>query len=224
MKRGWRRRLIGGRINAALGICGVAFATLLYVPAVLAFPYRTQIGTTSVLSERPVDPHIGAVLTRADRLLAASPLNRPGLHRQVVLTDGGWRWRVLALSASGAFALRRPFSSVLVVNRNDVASDRVFNPAPVANERSLSGAIAHETMHLLVARHLGEWGAAFLPTWKLEGYADHVAQESSVRAGDEARIRAIDPHAPALVYYDGRRRVAAELASNGGSVDRLFGR
>ncbi|SEM77677.1 hypothetical protein SAMN05192583_1194 [Sphingomonas gellani] len=198
-------------------------AAVLYVPAALAFPYRAQFGATTVLSDVPIAPNMPAVLARADRLLAASPIDQPGIARTVVLTDGGWRWRVLSLTAAGGFGLRRPFGTVLTFNRSDVAADRVFNDAPVANQRTLSGTIAHETTHILVARHVGEWREPFLPSWKAEGYADYVSQESSLKPGDAARLRASDPHAPALAYFDARRRVAAELARNGGSVDRLFG-
>jgi hypothetical protein len=219
------RAMIGGRVGGVvLAVLALLAGIAVYVPAALAFPYRTQVGAMTVYAEQPIGPEIGRVLARADRLLAASPIDTPGIARQVVLTNGGWRWRVMAVGASGAFALRRPLGNVLVFNRNDVAADKVFNVAPVANERSLSGTIAHETTHMLITRHFGLVRSLFFPTWKVEGYADHVAQESSLHPEDEARIRAIDPHAGALVYYEGRRRVAAALARNGGSVDRLFGR
>lgn len=221
--RGMVSRLTGGPIGIATGAVAAMLGCVLYVPAALAFPYRAQFGATTVLSEAPIAPDMPAVLARADRLLAASPINEPGIARTVVLTNGGWRWRVLSLTAAGGFGLRRPFGRVLTFNRSDIAADRVFNDAPLANSRSLSGTIAHETTHILVARRIGEWRVPFQPTWKTEGYADYVAQESSLRATDAARLRASDPNAPALTYFDARRRVAAELARNGGSVDRLFG-
>jgi hypothetical protein len=194
----------------------------LRAPAALAFPYRQEIGNNIVYADRPIAPNMGAVLARADRLLAASPVDVPGIRRQIVLTDGGWRWRVLALTSGGAVALRRPFSDVLIFNRSDVAADRVTNGAALGGTRTLSGTIAHETVHMLIARRIGEWRASRVPAWKREGYADHVAGETSLDPGDEARIRSIDPHAGVLVYYEGRRRVAAELRRNGGSVDALM--
>jgi hypothetical protein len=210
------------RANAAAAVMIAVLATLLYVPAALAFPYRAQFGATTVFADKPIAPVMAERLARADRLLAASPIDVPGIPRQVVLTDGGWRWRIMALGMSGAIALRRPFGNVLVFNRNDVAADRVWNGAAIAGERTLSGTIAHETTHMLIARRYGELAAWRLPTWKAEGYADHVAQETSVSDGDEARLRAAYPRSPALAYYEGRRRVAAVLARNGGSVDRLM--
>jgi len=103
-----------------------------------------------------------------------------------------------------------------------VAADRVTNGAPLGGVRTLSGTIAHEMTHRLVADHIGEWAALRLPAWKREGYPDYVAQETSIRPQDEALIRERDPNARVLAYYEGRRRVAAELARNGGSVDALL--
>lgn len=215
--RRWTARIACG---AAVIIAGVV-----HVPAALAFPYRADFGSTSVLSERPIDRvAMGHVLARAERLLAASPLDRPGLSRQVVLTDGGWRWQILAIGARDAIALRRPFSHAMIFNHHSVAADQVFNGAPLGGVRTLSGTIAHETTHRLVADHIGEWAALRLPAWKREGYPDYVAQETSIRSGDEALIRKRDPNACVLTYYEGRRRVAAELARNGGSVDALLAR
>jgi len=205
--------------------CGgaVVVAGVVHVPAALAFPYRADFGRTTVLSERPIDRDaMRHVLDRADRLLVASPLYRPGLSRQLVLTDGGWRWDILSIGVRTSIAFRRPFSHALIFNRSSVAADRVTNGATLGGVRSLSGTIAHEMTHRLVADHIGEWAAMRLPAWKREGYPDYVAHETSIRPQDEALIRQRAPHARVLTYYEGRRRVAAELARNGGSVDALL--
>ena len=94
--RGWPRRLSGGRSGLAVVALLAAWMTVVRVPAALAFPYSARVGGTTLLSEQPIGPAIARVLGRADRLEAASPLARPDLGRQVVLTDGGWRWRLLA--------------------------------------------------------------------------------------------------------------------------------
>lgn len=208
----------GGRrgLGIALGLLVVAI-TALYVPAALAFPHRAQFNHTTVYSEAPIPAEMGVRLRRADRLLSKSPLYEPALRRTLVLTDGGWRWRVMSVGYSDAVALRRPFSSLLVFNRSDIAADRVSN-----RFRSLSGTIAHESVHVLTARRFGELRLARMPRWKREGYADYVAREPSIGADDEARMRAKRPDSPVLAYHEGRRRVAAELARNGGSVDTLL--
>jgi hypothetical protein len=191
-------------------------------PQLLAWPYSAQIGRTLVYSEVPIPPQMRAVLARSDALVAASPLAEPGLERRLFLTRGGWRWDLLALTSSSAFALRRPFRDAIIVNASDVAADRVENGAPVGGARSLSGVIAHETTHILVADRLGESRAFMLPGWKSEGYADYVARESSLGDADYARLRANGASRPAMFYYEARRRVAAALSRNGGNVVALL--
>jgi hypothetical protein len=217
----WRSRAM--RIVQGVGLFLVALiGTATAAPQLLAWPYSAEIGGTHIYSEAPIPPQMRSVLARSDALLARSPLAAPGLERRLFLTDGGWRWELLALTSQGAFALRRPYRDAIIVNASDVAADRVENGAPVGGVRSLSGIIAHETTHLLVARHIGEWNAFMLPGWKSEGYADYVARESSLRESDYARLRANGARRPAMFYYESRRRVAAALCRSGGNVDALL--
>ncbi len=214
------RRILfpGGRRVFGFELAAIAVVvTALYAPAALAFPHYAEIGTTKVYSTQPILPVLEQRIARADRLLAESPLHEPGLRRTIVLTDGGWRWRVLAPGYWGAVAIRRPFSSLLLFNRSDIAADRVTNSA-----RTLSGTIAHESVHLLTARRFGELRLMRMPQWKREGYADYVAREPSNRDGLEADIRARSPDAPVLKYYEARRRVAKVLDDEGQSVEQLL--
>ena len=211
-------RIAQGTILFAVVLLGTATAA----PQLLAWPYSAEIGHTLVYSETPIPPRMRSILARSDALVAGSPLAEPGLDRRLFLTQGGWRWDLLALTTPGAFALRRPFRDAIIVNASDVAADRVENGAPVGGVRSLSGVIAHETTHILVADHIGEWRAFMLPGWKSEGYADYVARESSLRDSDYARLRANGASRPAMFYYEARRRVADALRRNGANVDAFF--
>ena len=60
------------------------------------------------------------------------------------------------------------------------------------------------------------------PAWLREGYCDFVARESAIDERRAAELRKTDPDHRALVYFDGRRRVAAELSRNGGDVRAIF--
>jgi len=197
-------------------------ASAIYAPRLLAFPYHAQFGTTDVYSVQPIHPRLGAELARADALLAQSPLYTGPVTRQIYLTDGGWRWTVLALNLRGAAALRRALNNAIIVNRADVANDLMDLHWPIGGRRSLSSVVAHETTHILETQHFGLVKGAMSPQWMVEGYADYVAQESSLSDDDVRRVEAKHDPNPALPYYYGRRRVAAVLAHNGGSVDRLF--
>ena len=96
------------------------------------------------------------------------------------------------------------------------------NGRAIGGTRTLSGVIAHETTHIMIANHLGELRSAMLPTWQPEGYADHVARESSLTDAEAAGLRKTEPGASPLLYYDARRRVDAALSAKRGSVDAFF--
>lgn len=110
----------------------------------------------------------------------------------------------------------------MVINRSDLATDRLWNGADMGGQRTLSGVIAHETCHGIERRRFGVAIELTKPAWLREGYCDHVAQESSLTDGDVARLRSVGQSHPALPYHEGRRRVAQALEANGGNVDTLF--
>lgn len=218
MAKSWTRRW-------ATGVFGVAAAVLVssaIAPEVLAFPYHQRVGDTDIYSERPITAAIPAIVSRSDALLRKSALYGGGYGRRIFLTDGGWRWRMLATQSSGAMAISRPLTEVIVVNRSDAARDLVFNGAAIGGSRSLSGVIAHERTHGLIRARYGVLADWRYPLWLREGYCDLVAGGGSLSDADAAALKARRATIPALAYFDGRKRVEAALAANGGSVDALF--
>lgn len=212
----WRRQVAVASIVALL----VAPA---FVPEMLLFPYSATSNGYRVYSETPIEQRsLDRVTKRSVRLVASSPLSRPSEPRRIFLTNGGWRWTWLAVRFRNAFAISRPLSEPLIFNRSDPAKDRLFNGRAVGAVRSLSGTIAHETCHGMIRREFGVTSDWTKPAWLREGYCDHVAAESALSDADARRLRTTDPDHPGLLYYDGRRRVAAELARNGGDVGALF--
>ncbi|MGY2735260.1 hypothetical protein [Sphingomonas sp. UYP23] len=208
--------------NRALLLLGVALGTVVLAPEVLAFPHRQRIGDTAVYSEQALPATMPQLLARSDALLKKSAIHGAGYGRRIFLTDGGWRWRVLALQASGAFALSRGLGETIVVNRSDPARDVAFNGGSIAGQRSLSGVIAHERTHGLIRARYGVLADMTYPGWLREGYCDLVAGGGSLSDHDAALLKAQHRRVPALLYYDGRKRVEAALRANGGSVDALF--
>lgn len=220
-----KRSRIGVGLLVAIGLY---MAGIIAAPQLLAFPYFEHVGNATLYAEQPIDKAAAArVMARVDALMAAAPLTEK--HRppvRIFLTDGGWRWRLMALQVSGSFGLTRPLSDAVsgavLLNRSSLERDRIWNRRKVGGTRSLSGTIAHEMTHMLVRRHFGLFRTLTFPTWKAEGYSDFVARESALSDADVARLRAAGQDHPALLYYEGRRRVAAMLASNGNNVDALF--
>lgn len=196
----------------------------LLVPSVLAFPHRAQVGTFDIRSEAPLPrAEIERVIADANRRVAASTIADPkGERRAIYLTQGGWRWNWLALQSRKSFALTRAMTDYVVVNRSDLATNRMANNLPGGATRTLSSIIAHETCHGMERRRYGRFMSVTHPTWLVEGYCDHVAQESTLDEARVAQLKARGERHPAMVYWEGRKRVEAELARNGGNVDKLF--
>lgn len=220
-KRKWRPIWT---INTLLGVVGLFLASCIMAPQLLAFPYVERIGTSTLYAEQPIDRQAAArVLARADARLRTSPLYTAPVGTRVFLTSGGWRWHVLALTSSNSLGFTRPgsdlVSDAVILHRSDVARDSV---STAFGTRSLSGVIAHERTHIMVRRHLGLFAGVSQPRWISEGYADHVAGESTLSAERVAQLRAAGSSHPAIFYYESRRRVAAALSANGGDVRALM--
>lgn len=226
---GSKRRAVPGKAfwriaNFCLGLIGLLLGSAVVAPQLLAFPYHADVGATRVYAERPLDPAaVRTVLARADARLATSPLFDGPVGTRVFLTDGGWRWRLLALTSGESLGFTRPASDMIsdavILNRSDIARDSVTT---LFGTRALSDIIAHERTHIMVRRHLGPIDGLLLPGWISEGYADHVAGSSTLSATGAARLRSQGRSPVALFYFDSRKKVEAELVTNGGDVDALL--
>lgn len=211
---------LGRFASFALALFGAFCALAVSAPRVLAFPYYAASNGQRVWSETPIDgPALDRITARARALVNASPLSNGAESRDIYLTDGGWRWTLIAMQSRDSFGLTRAVNEAVILNRQNVARDRIFNGG---GERTLSGVIAHETCHGMERRRYGFAISLTHPTWLVEGYCDYVAQESRLTDAEAARLKADGADHPALVYYEGRRRAATILAANGGNVDALF--
>lgn len=213
-------------LSVALGLPLALWISALAAPQLLAFPHHAEIGATRVYSEKPFrTDDMRHILARSDALAARTGRSDPAGTR-IFLTDSGWRWKILALTSRGAFAYTRPISTIVsdavVVNRADPATDMAFNGRPIGGRRTLSGVIAHERTHIWTGRALGLVDNALLPNWQREGYADYIAQETSLDAAEYARLRRNGTDHPAIPYYEGRQRVEAMAKINGGTIAAMF--
>ena len=92
VKAGRRRR----PLTLLLGLLAALWGSALAAPQLLAFSYRAEIGSTTVYSEAPLRAgEMRAVLERAERLARRTGISDPAGTR-LFLTDGGWRWSLLA--------------------------------------------------------------------------------------------------------------------------------
>ena len=210
----WQRQ--GAYILLIVGV-SPAFA-----PKLLAFPYSAEIEGHRVYSETPIPARLEALIVEADRRAAASPIAQAKRDQPIFLTQGGWRWTWLTAQVSGSFAITRPVTEAIVVNRSDPSRDLVFTRREVAGETSLTRVLAHEMTHGAIRAHFGLAADWKYPTWLREGYCDYVGGGTSLSDALASQLIAKHQDHPALVYWRGRKQVDAELKRNGGSVDALF--
>ena len=209
----WRRQV------AIVSIVGLIVAPAFY-PPLLAFPHVAQSNGDTVYLTAPIhQAALDRVTGRANKLVATSPLAAAAEPRKIFLTDGGWRWVWLAVIQSSSLAISRPLSEAIVINRSDPGADRMKS---AFGSRTLSSVIAHEKCHGLERRAFGLSSDFSKPNWLREGYCDHVAQESTLTDAQAHQLLQAGQTSRALAYWEGRRKVAAELARNGGDVDALF--
>lgn len=214
---------MGGRSSVIAGAALLVAASPLYAPQLLAFPHQVETPIGVVRSESPIAPEaLDAAVAYTRARMATTPLAGPDERRPIFLTDGGWRWHWLAPGGVSAFGLTRPISRAVIINRANLAGDAAAGVPTNDRKRTLGSILAHEFTHGLVRRKYGVLRSVTFPRWKVEGYADHVAGESTLDAAAAARLEAAGADHPALIYYRGRQKVAAELAKNGGNVDALF--
>ncbi len=209
-------------VNVAAALALVLAGTVIFAPEVLAFPHQQRIGDTILYSETPLPATMPQLLARADGLLRRSAISSPHYGRRIFLTDGGWRWHILAFQTPGAFAFTRPISEAIVVNRSNPARDQVYTAAAIGGRRTLSGVIAHERTHGLIRVRYGLFADVRYPAWLREGYCDVVAGDGSLTDEAAAALETRHMSHPALIYYHGRKRVVERLRADGGNVDALF--
>jgi hypothetical protein len=201
----------------------VLFGVVKLAPEALAWPHKAVIGDTKIYSVAPIPARaMRDVLATSDELLRASTIHSDSYGKRLFLTDGGWRWQLLSIGLAGAKAHSSPLTEAIVVNRNSIAGNWVRSDNGLGGRRSLSSIIAHERTHGLIRARYGLVKAGLAPQWKVEGYCDFVAGETSLSAADVLMLEARGEDHPAIPYFEGEARVRGALVEQGQTADRLF--
>jgi hypothetical protein len=130
------------------------------------------------------------ILDEAAGLMARSSLDDPRMSHRLFLCDSSLRWRLLAPTCRGAFGATH--AAVLrrntILSRTDVAANLVFRDAAHHDRRPLSAVIAHERIHALMDRHLGDLACLSIPDWKKEGYCEYIGGSPSFGIDEGKRL------------------------------------
>lgn len=215
------------RWNWIVSVAAVLLALPLFAPQVLAFPYSAQVGAHRVHADMVITPQIVAAVELADSKVAQGPLaNARPSDQSLFITDGGWRWHWLSLGAARALGVTRALSENPVINRTDPRATTVHNGLAVGGERPLDEVIAHEMTHGSIRSHFGLLADFTHDRLLTEGFGDYVAQGGTLSDAEAHGMMARGEDHPALIYWQGRKRIEALMAPSSGApgmtVDRLF--
>jgi hypothetical protein len=233
-------RLNGRKIvrGAAFTILGMVAIVALYLALIchpgLFFAHSLTRGGITLYSDEPIPAEpAGRILDEVAGRLAQSPLAAPPRIKDLRVYICNRRWR-FALFANTRFKVGGlaypPLSDNVFLRTVHFRANRLvgYSGKEATGPRTLSYYIAHEIMHVLVARELGVVRHWRLPAWKNEGYADLIAKgtdfdyeqtQEQFRRGE----RELDPKLSGL-YLRYHLLVAYLLNHKGISVnDMLYG-
>jgi hypothetical protein len=143
--------------------------------------------------------------------------------RNIYLVDSHATYALLSHKAYKSFANSVPFIDNVIINRSDVAADRVFLNREKNNSRSLSGVIAHEIAHLFIRQRYGTIGASWMPVWKNEGYCEFIAGDSTITLEEGTRLWRENPADDTGYRYIKYHLMVKHLLENEKmSLDHLF--
>jgi hypothetical protein len=156
----------------------LAYLLLLSFPQ-MVFARSVTYHNFRVYSTAPLDGSITPALDKAEKRLAASEVNDPRASYHIFLCPSHAAFAFFDPSARSAFGNNLSFVHNIFVNTADVRADEVTTGTGQHDRRSLSGVIAHECTHTLLAERFGQVRILLTPHWKQEGYCDYVAQATS---------------------------------------------
>lgn len=210
--------------SGTLTVIVFAYFLLLNFPQTL-LANSVSYGKFTVYSSEPIEPGIEKVLDSAEARLQRSPIYDESVARRIYLTKSYGMYMLLSHKAYMSFANSVPFINNVIINKSDIAADRVFVNREKNNSRSLSGVIAHEVAHLFIRQRLGTIQASLMPTWKNEGYCEYVAGDSTITFDEGIRLWRENPaDDTGYRYIKYHLMIKRLLEKENMTVDELFTR
>ncbi len=167
-------------INWLLGGISLTYAAIIIFPSFL-FANNLEYKNFNVYyhSNDINIEELKLVLDKSDRLLKGTELFKIGIHQDIFICSDYNEFTFFALMSRKAFGLNNPISQNIFLSKSSISGNYILRNGEENNKYSLSGVIAHETVHSLLRNELGILKYKLLPSWKNEGYCDFIANESS---------------------------------------------
>jgi len=119
------------------------------------------------------------VLDKSEKLLKGTELFKIGITQAIFICSSYNEFTFFAPISRKAYGINNPISQNIFLTKSSISGNYILRNGDENNKYSLSGVIAHETVHSLLRNELGLLKYKLLPLWKNEGYCDFIANESS---------------------------------------------
>ena len=119
------------------------------------------------------------VLDKSEKLLKGTELFKIGINQDIFICSSYNEFTFFAPISRKAYGINNPISQNIFLTKSSISGNYILRNGDENNKYSLSGVIAHETVHSLLRNELGLLKYKLLPSWKNEGYCDFIANESS---------------------------------------------
>ena len=118
------------------------------------------------------------IIDKSENLLKGTELFKT-IKQDIFICNSFNEFTFFALLSRKAFAVNYPVFQNIFLSKSFASENYILRNGKENNKRTLSGVIAHETVHSLLENKLGMLKYKLLPSWKNEGYCDFIAKESS---------------------------------------------
>lgn len=166
----------------------------------LIFNEHLEHKNFSVHSDEPISPAIIGILDSVDANLRRSEFYFDRRKHFIYISSNYFNYSIFSPASHSAFAHTNPFRTF--VSKTSIDSNTVTRRGAENNKRSLIGVLSHELTHCLIWYKSGFFHSRILPKWKVEGYCDYIAKESSFNFTEGMRlVFAKEQDASASFFY-----------------------
>jgi len=130
-------------------------------------------------TREPLSEPADAVLARISETVAGDDFAEPGRTFEVYLGGGFGGYAFWAPFCGKSYACVHPLSGKIFVASADMEKNAAYGPGASMPRRVLESVIVHEVVKAQIKEKLGVLKYAALPSWKKDGYAEHIARETS---------------------------------------------
>jgi hypothetical protein len=166
------KRILYGVITLA-GIV-VIYGLILARPEPL-FAHNLKDRNFIFYSNNPIDPRVSQSTNEVNAKLVRSEIFDPSIQFRVFIVGSEPLYAFLNGPYFDAIARNYEIGNAIFIPTLDMERERIVHFD--GRNAGAANILAHEAVHILMARRLGMFRVWTLPWWKREGYAEYIASD-----------------------------------------------